>query len=96
MRVTEEEEVYPAIRSMGALKAQGKDGLQPLFYQRCWHIVCQAVVEFVQGCWREPERLKEVNATIVALILKIPRPTTIEQYRPISLYNVAYKAIKNV
>ncbi|CAL1401040.1 unnamed protein product [Linum trigynum] len=52
-----------------------------------------AVVEFVQGCWREPERVKEVNATIVALIPKIPRPTTIQQYRPISLCNVAYKVI---
>ncbi|CAL1410029.1 unnamed protein product [Linum trigynum] len=78
---------------MGALKAPGKDGLNPFFYQRCWNIVGSAVVDFGQAVWHQPSRIKEVNSTISVLIPKIAKPILIEQFRPISLCNVSYKMV---
>ncbi|CAL1395263.1 unnamed protein product [Linum trigynum] len=87
------EEVLQSVKSMGALKASGKDGSNTMFYQRCWNLVGSAVVDFAQACWSDPARIQAVNETILVLIPKIHRPTLIEQFRPISFCNVSYKMI---
>ncbi|CAL1383747.1 unnamed protein product [Linum trigynum] len=87
------EEIWQAVKAMGSLKAPGKDGLNPLFYQRCWDFVGPYVVAFVQSCWSDPSKVKEINERIVVLISKIKTPTLIEHFRPISLCNVSYKMI---
>ncbi|CAL1410371.1 unnamed protein product [Linum trigynum] len=87
------EEVQAAVKAMGPLKALGKDGLSPIFFQRCWETVGSSLAAFVTDCWNAPEKIKEINSTILVLIPKIQQPITIDQFLPISLCNVAYKAI---
>lgn len=40
--------------------------------------------------------LKELNQTLISLIPKVPCPSTFKEFRPISLCNVAYKAITKI
>lgn len=40
--------------------------------------------------------IKEWNSTFIALILKVPKPRTVSDYRPTSLCNVSYKIITKV
>lgn len=40
--------------------------------------------------------LKQINATIVTLILKVSKPANASQFRLISCYNVLYKCISKV
>ncbi|CAN1860134.1 Transposon TX1 uncharacterized 149 kDa protein [Linum perenne] len=78
---------------MGPLKAPGKDGYQPIFFQRCWDIVGSSLTSFVIAACRNPSLIRSVNETLIVLIPKCKQPETPTQFRPISLCNVAYKTI---
>ncbi|CAN0870549.1 Putative ribonuclease H protein At1g65750 [Linum grandiflorum] len=87
------DEVWNAVREMGPLKAPGVDGFQPIFYQKCWEVVGVPLANFVANVFREPERIRAVNETLLVLIPKIARPSLITHFRPISLCNVSYKVV---
>lgn len=91
-----EEEIKGAIFSLGALKAPGPDGLNGLFYQKNWtsvkEDVCRAVWAFFDG-GNIPTELNEV---VVALVPKVLLPESINQLRPISCCNFAYKIISKL
>ncbi|CAN1153186.1 LINE-1 retrotransposable element ORF2 protein [Linum perenne] len=84
-------EITLAIKSMGSLKAPGKDGFQPIFFQKCWNTVGGDVSDFLLNSFRYPELIEQVNQTIIVLIPKLLKPEQISQFRPISLCNVTYK-----
>ncbi|CAN1148633.1 Putative ribonuclease H protein At1g65750, partial [Linum perenne] len=86
-------EVQSAIKSMGALKAPGKDGFGPVFFQRCWGTVGSSFADFVGRCFSSPHLIASINETLVTLIPKKPNPESFSDFRPISLCNVAYKTL---
>ncbi|CAN1744115.1 LINE-1 retrotransposable element ORF2 protein, partial [Linum perenne] len=88
-----ETEIFSIIKSMGRLKAPGKDGFHPIFFQKCWKTVGPDVANFVSSCFRYPEMVEQVNETIIVLIPKLAKLEAISQFRPISLCNVVYKTI---
>jgi hypothetical protein len=55
----------------------------------CGEDITRAVLRVLNG----DERLEEINSTFIVLIPKVPNPTLIGQFRPISLCNVIYKII---
>ncbi|CAN1148757.1 Transposon TX1 uncharacterized 149 kDa protein [Linum perenne] len=87
------EECLHTLKAMGGLKAPGKDGFHPIFYQKCWDIMGSDTANFISLCFRNPKLVEKVNETIIVLIPKIPKPEVISQFRPISLCNVSYKAV---
>lgn len=50
------------------------------------------VMKIFQGAELE----KGINKTLITLILKVARPTTIKDFHPISIFNVSYKIITKV
>ncbi|CAN1163243.1 LINE-1 retrotransposable element ORF2 protein [Linum perenne] len=86
-------EIVAALKAMGGLKAPGKDGFHPIFFQSCWSKVGKDVSNFVSDCFRNPELIAKANETIIVLIPKTAKPERISQFRPISLCNVVYKTI---
>jgi hypothetical protein len=92
-RIPSSKEVRRVIFDMQSLKAPGPDGLPPLFYKQYWHIVGHSVVSAIQNFFTGGKLLKDLNSTHIVLIPKIPNPTSVNHYRPISLCNVVYKAI---
>ncbi|XP_028761945.1 uncharacterized protein LOC114720467 [Neltuma alba] len=85
------EEVKKAIFSMGALKAPGPNGLNPLFFQSQWHIVGESIIKLTQKFFSNPSEIEGVNGTNIVLIPKVETPQTFRDLRPISLCNVIYK-----
>lgn len=81
------------MKSIGAMKAPGPDGLTALFYHTYWDIVKEDVVKSVQHFFSTGFLLKEMNHTHIVLIPKRPNPTMVTHYRPISLCTVHYKII---
>ena len=82
--------------SIDDTKAPGLDEFSSLFFKRAWSIVgnemSAAVVDFFSsGCM-----LREINCTIVALVPKVPNPSSMHDYRPISCCNTIYKCISKI
>jgi len=94
-RVTEEE-IYQATFQLGASKAPGPDGLPGLFYRHHWHVIKATVIQTVQDFFTTGCMPPTLNRTIIALVPKVQHPESIEQYRPISLCNFAYKIISKI
>ncbi|KAL8151999.1 hypothetical protein V2J09_021807 [Rumex salicifolius] len=86
-------EIWQAMKSMGAYKAPGIDGYQPVFYQKCWETVGASVCTFIQGFFASGHLPRSVNETLIQLIGKVNNPELVTQFRPISLCNVLYKMI---
>ena len=94
-RITHEE-IKRSIFSIDNTKAPGPDGFSSLFFKRAWSVVgsevCEAVADFFSsGCL-----LREINCTIIALVPKVPNPSSMHDYRPISCCNTIYKCISKI
>ncbi|XP_074305592.1 uncharacterized protein LOC141640811 [Silene latifolia] len=91
-----DEEIKKTIFSIPNEKAPGPNGYSSQFFKTSWDIVggdvCAAVHEF----FRNGKLLKQLNATNVTLIPKVPNPTTVMQFRPIACCNVVYKCISKL
>ncbi|KAA3454975.1 reverse transcriptase [Gossypium australe] len=87
------EEVYQALKGMGPTKALGWDGFPALFFQKYWHIIGKDVEEVCLGILNEGKDFESSNYTDIVLIPKIPNPTNLINFRPISLCTVLYKIV---
>ncbi|KAM1225451.1 hypothetical protein ACFX13_044918 [Malus domestica] len=86
-----DEEIKEALFQMDPHTASGPDGLSPLFYQKFWDIVGPDVIAAVKSFLTSGCILKQLNYTMVSLILKVPEPTNMSQHQHIALCNVLYK-----
>ena len=77
-------------------KAPGPDGFNPAFYQRFWPLLGNDVYQTCSK-WLNMNAIPQAtNETIITLIPKIDCPTTMKDFRPISLCNVLYKIMAKV
>ena len=90
------EKVKVALFQMGHTKAPRPDGMNPLFYQKFWHIMGDDVVFVVLDFLNNGNMLPEINHTNIVLIPKLKDPEKMSDFRPISLCNVIYKIISKV
>ncbi|CAL1381633.1 unnamed protein product [Linum trigynum] len=87
------EETHKVIKEMGGLKAPGKDGFHAAFYQKCWNNIGADFYDHLIACFRNPDRIRLCNDTLLVLLPKVDLPKQIAQFRPIGLCNVSYKAL---
>ncbi|KAA3455720.1 reverse transcriptase [Gossypium australe] len=88
-----EEEIWLALNGMGPTKAPGSDGYPALFFQKFWHIVGKEVTEFCLDVLNGVRGAEQINITEIVLIPKILNPTSMVNFRPISLCTVLYKMV---
>jgi hypothetical protein len=81
---------------MNPQAALGPDGLSVLFYTTYWDSLGQDIILFVQAFFNDTVDLAKLNQTHIALIPKTQNPTTVPDFRPISLCNVVYKIIAKI
>ena len=91
-RITHEE-IKRSMFSIDSTKVPGPDWFSSLFFKRAWSIigseVCDAMAYFFStGCL-----LREIKCTILALVPKVPNPSSMHDYRTISCCNTIYKCI---
>ncbi|KAL0455373.1 UNVERIFIED_CONTAM: hypothetical protein Slati_0876500 [Sesamum latifolium] len=76
--------------------APGPDGYPSAFYKAAWPEIgadlCAAITEF----FHSGRLLKQINATLLVLILKVQLPVRVSDYRPIACCNVIYKVITKI
>lgn len=78
---------------MNPSKSPGLDGLTEGFYQDHSEVVKEDVVNICLEFLNSNKSLECVNDTPVALVPKVQKPESVENFRPISLCNVIYKVV---
>ena len=89
-RIPSPEEIKEALFQMQDLKAPGPDGFPVLFYKEFWPIVGEAITQAVVSFFVDGSLPKEANSSLIVLVPKSSKPTTVNNFRPISLCNVVY------
>lgn len=85
-REFEEEEVVKALEECGGDKAPGPDEFNFSFIRAAWGFLKE---DLCSGS-------RKINATFLTLILKVPNPMELRDYRPISLVGCMYKLLDNI
>ncbi|KAK0581565.1 hypothetical protein LWI29_015235 [Acer saccharum] len=90
------DEIRDVCFSLHPNKAPGPDGFNAHFFKKTWDIVGEDVINAIQGFFRFGLLLKELNATIIALVPKVLNPSKMKDFRPISCCNTLYKIIAKI
>lgn len=90
------EEVKNAILCMGKDKSPGPDGFLMLFFQECWDIIQEDLMEVFAEFFERGIVCKGVNATFLVLLPKKSTAMDLTDCRPISLVGSLYKIIAKV
>lgn len=96
MRPIESKEVEEAVMQMEKGKALGPDGFTVYFFQNCWDLLKDEILEVVEESRWTGRLLSALNATFLPLILKEQGADSPSKFRPISLCNVILKIITKV
>ncbi|KAL0444855.1 UNVERIFIED_CONTAM: hypothetical protein Slati_2208200 [Sesamum latifolium] len=89
-------EIKQAFFDIDEDKTPGPDGYSAGFYIAAWPVIGDEIMTAVEEFFANGRLLKQVNATLLALIPKVQSPTTMADFRPISCCNVLYKAITKI
>uniref|UniRef100_A0A8I6WWS4 Reverse transcriptase domain-containing protein n=1 Tax=Hordeum vulgare subsp. vulgare TaxID=112509 RepID=A0A8I6WWS4_HORVV len=88
-----EKEISDALFQIGTLKAPGSDGFPARFYQRNWGVLKREIVKAMQQFSVTGLMPEGVNDTTIVLMPKVQHPSSLKDFRPISLCNVIYKIV---
>jgi hypothetical protein len=91
-----EEEVWGVVRNMAGDKAPGPDGFSLAFFQSCWDVIKQDVMQVFHEFHTTRNFERSMNVTFLALIPKKPGAQECKDFRPISLVTGIYKIIAKV
>ena len=91
-----EAEIYAALMGMNGDKAPSPDGLTVAFWQRCWEIVKEDVLDMFKEFHEHNSFIKSLNHTFLVLLPKKGGVEDLGDYRPISLLGGLYKLLVKV
>jgi hypothetical protein len=87
------EEIKKVVKTMKKNTAPGPDHMPVEFYQSCWEIIREDIMDMIHEFWKNELDIDRLNYGVITLIPKIKEASKIQQYRPICLLNVSYKII---
>ncbi|XP_072061976.1 uncharacterized protein [Arachis hypogaea] len=90
------EEVKRAVMTMSSFKAPGPDGFQAIFYKEFWDSLSNDVCGLVKRAFEGEPLNAAIFDTLIVLIPKVEVPSSLREFRPISLCNVIYKIVTKV
>ena len=94
--IPSQEEVQQAVWACGTDKAPGFDGFNFKFFREMWDVLKDEIYDFVLDVFVNGSSVSHLNITWVSLIPKSANPTSIEDYRPISMVGALYKIISKI
>lgn len=91
-----EEEIWATIQSYDGNRASETDGFNMSFFKEFWAMIKDDIMKVFMDFHEHGKLVKGLNASFIALIPKSPSPSSISDYRPISLIGSIYKLISKV
>ncbi|XP_060202996.1 uncharacterized protein LOC132631439 [Lycium barbarum] len=95
-KLPEEEEIKNVVFNMSMDSSAGPDGYNGRFFQVCWHIIKNDIVDFMQNFFEGKNLTRFYTHSCLALISKIDTSTSFSELRPISLSNFTNKIISKI
>ncbi|XP_060183329.1 uncharacterized protein LOC132613329 [Lycium barbarum] len=92
----DEIEIRQAVFDLNPNSAPDLDGFGGCFYQSCWQIIKDDMVDFVQSFFRGANLTKFYTSTCLVLISKVEHPASFTEFRPISLSNFTNKILSKI
>ncbi|CAN0907190.1 Transposon TX1 uncharacterized 149 kDa protein [Linum grandiflorum] len=89
-------EIRAAVFALGASQSPDPDGFGGHFFRRFWPIIGPQVCDEIKLFFQRKTMAESWNDTHLVLIPKIPIPTKMSQFRPISCCNFRYKIIAKI
>ncbi|KAK2638085.1 hypothetical protein Ddye_025880 [Dipteronia dyeriana] len=89
-------EVWEAINVCYGNKAPGPDGLNLNFFKKNWEVIKEDFMAFIIEFHKDASIVRDLNSTFIALIPKVKRPTSMGDFRPISLVGSMYKILSKM
>ncbi|CAA0824210.1 DNAse I-like superfamily protein, partial [Striga hermonthica] len=96
LKLVEDDEIKEALFSLHFDKSPGEDGMTTYFYQHFWNLIQGDLIEAVQSFFNSGMLLQYWNHIIISLVPKCNAPSSLNQYRPISLCTVVYKVLSKL
>ncbi|GJW75105.1 hypothetical protein Tco_0134475 [Tanacetum coccineum] len=96
VRPMSKDEIKSVFFAMNDEKAPGPNGFLSNFFKAACSVIGDEVCTAISDFFKNGRLLKEVNATIIALVPKSKSPQKVSDFRPISCCNVIYKAITKI
>ena len=87
------EEIDSVIKEMPADRAPGPDGFSALFLKACWPIIKDDFYTLCSQFHAGDLNLQSINDGLITLMPKVGSPSTVNDYRPITLLNCCLKLI---
>jgi hypothetical protein len=87
------EDIDMIVKTMPGDKAPGPDGFNGLFIKKCWHIIKNDIYDVCMDFFSGMVDLQAINNSFITLVPKVTSPTTLNDFRPISLINCIMKII---
>jgi hypothetical protein len=85
-----------SIQNLPSDKSLGPDGFNGDFLKKCWPTISQDFYDLCQGFYEGNICMKSINSSHIVLVPKIDNPTTIGDYKPISLPNSSIKLLTKI
>ncbi|KAE8690315.1 hypothetical protein F3Y22_tig00110895pilonHSYRG00014 [Hibiscus syriacus] len=77
-------------------KSPGPDGYNAFFFKKAWTVVGDDFLAAIRYCFDHSFMLPFFNATAVVLVPKVPNPSLVKDFRPISCCSVVYKNVTRI
>jgi len=81
------------LKSFAKEKIHGQDGWTVEFFLSYFDLIGNDILEEVEESRRSRSMGRSLNASFLVLIPKVDKPFSFGDFRPITLYNLAYKII---
>ncbi|KAL6558471.1 hypothetical protein OROMI_018821 [Orobanche minor] len=90
------DEIKSCIFEMNGDSVAGPDGFGIKFFQVCWNVICEDVVEAVVDFFSGSPMPRGFTTTTISLLPKNNNPNSWKDFLPISLCNTTYKIISKI
>jgi hypothetical protein len=88
-----QEDIDLVIKQLPADKALGPDGFNGAFLKKCWPIIKHGIYQLCLEFFNDMGDIQCINKAFISLVPKVNNPTSVNEYRPISLINCIVKTI---